>query len=503
MVLFSHLAKTMLVAFALLSFSMTNGVAEPQGTMRVAHDVGKGARSSLDPIDPGRIIEIAEKTMNRLIRPGSDGRPSADLAYEWETDAAGRTWTIYLRDGVRFHDGSTLDAADVIYSLKRVLDPKRDNPARSVIEAIVSLEAVDEMTIEIGLKWPFVDFPLQLMDSRLRIIPEGSDETIAKTGIGTGPFKVEKFDADGITTLTANTDYWEGVPKLEKIEVIGIPDSNTRLQAFLAGQIDMERGIKPVMRRALQRSPRYVVQAIPTGNWSGLVFLNDVAPFDDPKVRKALRKVVDREEMLKLALDGGGIISCDNPVAPDDQYKAQQECQQDIEGAKALLAEAGYPNGIDVTIHVAPIDGVWSSMAVVYQQQAAKAGIRVKIVNAASDGYWSEIWMKKDSFATSWGARPADQALSEAFASDAKWNESHYYDETFDVLISKARLEVEFERRRQSYISAQKYLAETTGTLIPFHRSQLVALSPRVTGIPAMTGDRIKWHLVGIIDGGS
>ncbi|MEO0569673.1 MAG: peptide ABC transporter substrate-binding protein, partial [Pseudomonadota bacterium] len=81
---------------------MTNGVAEPQGTMRVAHDVGKGARSSLDPIDPGRIIEIAEKTMNRLIRPGPDGRPSADLAYEWETDAAGRTWTFYLRDGVRF-----------------------------------------------------------------------------------------------------------------------------------------------------------------------------------------------------------------------------------------------------------------------------------------------------------------------------------------------------------------------------------------------------------------
>ncbi|MEM8773797.1 MAG: ABC transporter substrate-binding protein [Pseudomonadota bacterium] len=491
--------------FALLLASLVPlaSHAEPTGTLRVAHDVGKGSLSSLDPIDPGRVIEIAEKTMNRLIRPGSDGRPSPDLAHKWRTDEKGRTWTFYLREGVTFHDGSAFGAEDVVYTLERVMDPDRDNPARSVIEAISTIEAIDPMTVQINLKWPFVDFPLQLMDARLRMIPEGSDETIGKTGIGTGPFKVEKFDADGITTLVANPDYWEGAPELAKVEVIGIPDSNTRLQAFLAGQIDMERGIKPVMRRALKRSKRYVVQAIPTGNWSGLVFLNDIPPFDDPRVRRALRMVVDREEMLKLALDGGGVISCDNPVAPDDQYRAEMECPQDIEGAKALLAEAGYPDGIDIKMFIAPIDGVWAAMAVVYQQQAAKAGIRVKIVNAAADGYWSEIWMKKDSFATSWGARPADQALAEAFSSYAKWNESHFFDETFDVLISKARLEVDFERRRQSYISAQKYLAEKSGTLIPFHRSQLVAISPRVQNLPAVTGDRIRWHLVSVSDSGT
>ncbi len=469
----------------------------------MAHDVGSGGLSNLDPIDKGRVLQITEKTMNRLIRPNAEGRPSPDLAKSWSTNEDGTVWTLNLRSDVRFHDGTTFDADDVVYSLNRILDPQRDSPARSVIGMVKSVHAKDTATVKLTLHAAFADLPLQLMDARLRMIPEGSDDTIAKTGIGTGPFKISKFDADGITVLEANEDYWEGAPKLNRIELIGIPDSNTRLQAFLAGQLDMERGVKPLMRRALLRSDRYVVQDIPTGNWSGLVFRTDVAPFDDVRVRRALRLVVDREEMLKLALDGGGIISCDTPVAPNDQYRGEQNCPQDIEQAKALLAEAGYPDGLTIKLHVAPIDGIWSSMAVVFQQQAAKAGIKVKIVNAAADGYWSEVWMKKDMFATSWGERPAHQALSEAFSSEAKWNESYLSDHNFDFALERAQAELDFYDRKQAYIEVQDYLAEISGTLIPFHRSQLVALSPRVKNVPAVKSDRILWHEVDVVDEGS
>lgn len=139
-------------------------------------------------------------------------------------------------------------------------------------------------------------------------------------------------------------------------------------------------------------------------------------------------------------------------------------------------------------------------MAVVFQQQAAEAGINVELVNAASDGYWSEVWMKKDAFATSWGARPADQVLNEAFTSTAKWNESSFKDPVFDKLLKKARYEIDFYRRRDLYIEAQAYLSENSGTLIPFHRSQLVALSPRVQDMPAIKSDRIPWHVVNLKD---
>jgi len=485
------------------TLGLTPHTATSGEVLRMAHDVGSGNLSSLDPIDKGRVLQITEKIMNRLIRPNAEGRPSPDLAKSWSANEDGTVWTLKLRENVRFHDGTTFDADDVIYSLNRVLDPKRDSPARSVIEMIESVEALNPTTVQLTLAATVADLPLQLMDARLRMIPEGSDDTIGKTGIGTGPFKISKFDADGITILEANEDYWEGPPKLNRIELIGIPDSNTRLQAFLAGQLDMERGVKPLMRRALLRSDRYVVQDIPTGNWSGLVFRTDVAPFDDIRVRRALRLVVYREEMLKLALDGGGTISCDTPVAPNDQYRVDMTCPQDIEQAKTLLAEAGYPNGLKIKLHVAPIDGVWSSMAVVFQQQAAKAGIDVKIVNAAADGYWSEVWMKKDVFATSWGERPAHQALSEAFSSEAKWNESYLSDHNFDFALERAQAKLDFYERKEAYREAQEYLAEISGTLIPFHRSQLVALSPRVKNMPPIKSDRILWHEVDVVDEGS
>ncbi|MEM8542061.1 MAG: ABC transporter substrate-binding protein [Pseudomonadota bacterium] len=473
-------------------------MAEPTGTFRFAHDVGSGALSSLDPIANGRILTITEKLMSRLVRPGVEGIPQPDLATSWTANEDGTVWTFSLREGVTFHDGSTFDASDVVYSLERILDPKSDSPAASVISMVVDLEAIDDMTVQLTLDSTFADLPLQLMDPRLRIVPEGSGDTIGRTGIGTGPFMLEKFDADGVTTLTAFADYYEGEPKLARMEVFGIPDEKTRLQAFLAGQLDMERGLKPLVRRALLRSDNYVVQEIPTGNWSGLVFRTDVPPFNNVKVRKALRMAIDREEMLKLALDGGGIVSCDTPVSPSDQYRADMQCDRDVEGAKKLLAEAGYPDGLQIKLHVAAVDAAWEAMALVFQDHAAAAGIDVKIVNASADGYWSEVWMKKDAFATSWGERPGDQALNEPFQSQAKWNESYFQDYTFDDKVRRARQSLDFFERRTHYIDAQRYLFERSGTLIPFHRTQLVGLSPRVKGLPGFKSDRIRWNQVSI-----
>ena len=213
-----------------------------------------------------------------------------------------------------------------------------------------------------------------------------------------------------------------------------------------------------------------------------------------------MRMVVDREEMLKLALDGGGIVSCDTPVGPSDQYRADMECPQDLEGARALLAEAGYGDGLKVQLHVAAIDTTWEAMALVYQDHAARAGIEVEIVNASADGYWSEVWMHKDGFATSWGERPGDQALNEPFHSGAKWNESYFKDAGFDDKMARARQELDFFERREFYVNAQEYLVKRSGTLIPFHRTQLVGLSPRVKNLPAFKSDRIRWHEVTVED---
>ncbi|MGA1235214.1 MAG: ABC transporter substrate-binding protein, partial [Lutimaribacter sp.] len=181
--------------------------------------------------------------MSRLVRPDAQGRPSPDLAVSWSANANATEWTLELRNGVTFHNGSTFGSEDVVYSLERVLNPETDSPARSAIAMINKVEAVDGDTVKLTLDNSFADLPLLLMDYRLRMIPEGSGDTIATTGIGTGPFRLVSFDAEGVTKLAANAEYFEGAPGVAEMEIIGIPDAQARLQALLGGQIDMERGI--------------------------------------------------------------------------------------------------------------------------------------------------------------------------------------------------------------------------------------------------------------------
>jgi peptide/nickel transport system substrate-binding protein len=221
-----------------------------------------------------------------------------------------------------------------------------------------------------------------------------------------------------------------------------------------------------------------------------------VEPFNDVRVRKAVRMAADREELVKLVLGGQGVVACDAPVEPNDQYRADMSCPQDIEGAKALLAEAGYPDGIDVDVHVATLEPTWPTLAVAYQEQAAAAGIRVNVVQMPTDGYWSEVWMKKDVAATRWNERPADQALHEIYLSTAKWNESYFKDEAFDAMLAESRRELDFDKRKAIYVKAQQYLSENSGTLIPYTVTRLVGVSSRVKDLDAVKNDAVRWHKI-------
>ena len=135
-------------------------------------------------------------------------------------------------------------------------------------------------------------------------------------------------------------DYWEGAPGVAKMEIIGIGDGQARMQALLGGQIDFENTVTNQQKPMFASSNKFKMMEVPTGNWRGLVFRTDVAPFTDVRVRQAVRMAADREDLVKLIMGGAATIACDTPVKPDDQYRADIKCPQDIAGAKKLLAEA-------------------------------------------------------------------------------------------------------------------------------------------------------------------
>jgi len=489
---------TLALLLGTIAFAGTPAMAEK--LFKRANDLSYGGKESLDPISPNRFYEVNDMIYSRLIRQDDNGEPAPELAVSWSANATATEWTFKLQDGVKFHDGSDFDAADVKYTIERIKDPALESPVASVLDFIDHVEVVDPLTAKFVLSKPHSGLPLLLMDYRVRMIRDGSGAEVKKTGIGTGPFKLESYDPEGQTVLVANENYWEGRPKLDKVIFTAIPDSEARNQAMLGGQLNYNT-------LTLDQIPLYkdnsgfIVQNYPAGGWFGLVFRTDTAPYTDPKIRKAMRIAVDRTEMMKLMVgDGNGMTGCDQPVKANDPFRAKLDCPPDIEGAKKLLAEAGYPDGIDIEVHTADLEPGMVQFAEVYQQQVAKAGIRAKITLAPSDGYWDDVWMKAPVAMTSWSARPADQILNEAYRSGSSWNESYYANKSYDEELDKARASIDLNEARKHYQEAQRILFEEGGTFIPYQQNGLRVLTADVTGLKPLDEDYIRWHLVDMAD---
>ena len=465
-----------------------------------ANDLSFGGAESLDPLSPNRFYEVNDLIYSRLVRQDDAGQPSPELATSWTSNADATEWTLTLQPGVTFHDGSAFDAADVAYSLSRIEDPELASPVSAVLGFIDRVEVVDPMTVKILLEAPHAGLPILLLDYRVRVIPEGSGPTIEDNPIGTGPFKVESFDPEGTTRLVANETYWEGRPLLDAIQFTAIPDSEARNQAMLAGQLDLNTITRDQMA-SYADNPAFQVQSFPSGGWFGIVFRTDTAPFDNPLVRRALRIAVDRQAMMTLMVgETGGTVSCDTPVRADDPFRANLDCPQDIEGAKALLAEAGYPDGIDIELVTSDLEPGMVRFAEVYQAQVAPAGIRVSLKLAPADGYWDDVWMTAPASVTSWGERPADQILNEAWRTGSSWNESSYANAAYDQLLDQARASLDQTASRAFYVQAQELLFQDGGTFIPYQENSRQVLSARARGIPAVGEDYLRWHLVDLVE---
>jgi peptide/nickel transport system substrate-binding protein len=209
----------------------------------------------------------------------------------------------------------------------------------------------------------------------------------------------------------------------------------------------------------------------------------DQEPFTDPRVRLALKLVVDRAAMVQTVLSGFGQAAGDHPVWPGDQYYLPVERGADVARARQLLAEAGHADGLSVTLYTSNIDAYMIPMCVAYQQMAAEAGITVTLQQESADGYWNDIWMQVPFCCSSWGERQADQVLNEVYRSGASWNETFWQNADFDGLLDQARRELDFERRKGLYQQAQQLLADDGGAIIPFFTNDLSAAHRRVKGV--------------------
>ena len=468
-------------------------VMDERGTLRFTDGLAYGGNENLDPVDASRFWPPISLLYDRLTEPAYDNMsPQPSLATSWESNDTGDVWTFQLRDDVFFHDGTQLTSADVAYSANHWKTSETSILA-STFEVVDSIETPDDFTIVFNLNSPVVDFPTTVMDYRARVIPEDGLEEILTTGRGSGPFKLERLDVIGTTILVANDDYWDGPPGLKAIEVYGIADVEAQTTALLAGQLDWLTMQTPEQAQRFEGNSDFVISQVPGGNWSGFVMRTDIPPFDNPELRDAMHYVVDRQEMVDLALSEAGTVSCDTAVMPGDPYQFQGDCPQDIEGAQAKLAEAGYADGFEVDLYTSDVCADWTALTEIYQQQAAEAGIDVNITTVSSDGFWTDAWMVQPFVMTCWNARGADAALNEIYRSGGAWNESFWNVPEFDALLDAARAEMDFDARRQYYLDAQQMLHEDGGTLIPYFQNLIRVQKSCVDGIPPLANIWIDW----------
>lgn len=463
-----------------------SGRPAPGGTLRIARPPASDAET-LDPASALSAYEYLGALYNRLLRTAPGGGLTPDLAQSWEPDAEARTWTFTLRRGVTFHDGKDFTSADAAYTLRHILDKKTASPQAAVLAPLIDADALrtpDPHTLVVPLKAPNAEFPSLLTHYNCYVIPEGSGSGIGRTGIGTGPFKLVSFAPAGTGRLAAYPDHWQGRPVLDGIEFFSVADMQARAHALLAGQVHLlaQTNLDFTTARVVAASADATITRVKNAQWYVLPMLTTEKPFTDVRVRQAMKLAYDPEHVLKVALQGAGTAGWDNPVPPDSPYHVAGHPEHDPERARHLLKKAGH-DGLAVDCYTSSYDPVFTPMALAYQESAKRAGIRIKVKNAATDSYYSQVWMKKPLMATYWfTGRPVDQLFNEIFRTGSSYNETAWSDAEFDALLVKARRETDDDRRHELYGQAQQRIVERGGAMTPMFADRLVGMSRDVRG---------------------
>ncbi|MCY0928916.1 ABC transporter substrate-binding protein [Streptomyces sp. H27-H1] len=467
---------------------------ERGGRLRAAF-AGGGANETLDPHAANLFVDAAraKALFDKLADFGADLAPVPRLAERWEPNEALDSWRITLRDAV-FHDGRPVTAEDVLYSYRRITDPKGTFRAKASLEPIdlAASRAPDAGTVEFKLKRPYAEFPNVLAAFGAYIVPK--DTTSFDRPVGSGPFGFVSFKPGRNLLLERNDAYWDGAPYLDELEFLVAAEESARVGALLGGQVEYAHELNPATARAHEGRGRIAVVRLPGSAMQGFVMKTDRPPFDDKRVRQAFFLIADRQELLDGALSGAGGIGNDL-FGKGYQYYATHLPQrvQDLDRARALLKEAG-AEGLEVTLDTAPAATGFIEAAAIFKEQAAKAGVTVEVKVGNKDTYWKDI-LSSGTFASyRSGAMPIESHISQRLLTGSTTNATKWQHKDFDDLYQQAQSTRDETRRAALYERMQRRLHDEGGFLIWGFADWIVATAPKVRGVSgAAPANTLDW----------
>jgi peptide/nickel transport system substrate-binding protein len=424
------------------------------------------------------------------------------LLEKWEVSPDLKTWTLFVRKDVKWRNGKPFTSDDVIWNLKRVLDPDVGSSVVGLMKGYMleevevggrkttrlwdsnAIERVDDHTVRLNCKVPQVAVPEHLFHYPLPMLYPQENGVLGPGSMGTGPFDLTDFEQGKRAVFKARKDYWGNGPYLDGVEFIDMGDDPAAaISALASKQVHGLVGADPVQYDALKRLAHLQLYEVATAETAVLRFKVTEKPFDDPRVRKAMRLAVDNAAVMQIALRGLGLPG-DNthvsPAQPDFMDVGMQK--RDVAAAKKLLAEAGHPNGIDAELSV-PADPPWNvseSLAAVEQWKEAGIRVRMKVLPGAQ--YW-EVWTKVPMGCTIWYHRPLGvMVLGLAYRSGVPWNESGYSSPEFDRILTEAEGTLDIAKRRELIGRLQKMMQEDGPIVQPLWRKIFTFYDKRVQG---------------------
>ena len=453
--------------------------------------------------------EVTRNVCEYLTRTGQDNITRPALLERWEVSDDLLTWTLPLRRGVKWHSGRDFTADDVVWNLKHLLDPATGSSQLSLMKSYLleeyetgevdengdkktstrlwdanAIEKVDDFTVKLNCKSANVAVPQHLFTWPAHMLDPEENGVFGPGSNGTGPFELVAYDVGQKAVLKARTDYWGEGPYLDRVEFIDFGDDpSASIGALASKQIHGLYEIDTTQLFTIEQLPDLKIYSVANSNTGVARVKVNQPPFDDPRVRAAMRLAVDPQVVKETVFQQYGEVAEHHHVSPVHQdYAELPPPQRDLAKAKQLLTEAGHPDGLDVEI-ACKADPVWELNAVqVMVEQWKAAGIRVKINNMPSSQFW-DVWDKVPFGFTPWAHRPIGLMLfEEAYRSGVAWNESEFSNPEFDRLLNEAGRIPDPVERRKVMAELEKIMQQDGPITQPLWRTSMTAYDKRVKG---------------------
>ena len=480
---------------------VVTGAPQRGGTLRVASQIQKVTHpAQFSWIMPTNIIrQVAEY----LTYTDGNNITHPYLLENWQASDDLKTWTLNLRQGIMHNNGDEFNADDVVFSISQWLDDDVGSSTKGLMAYLPAdgIEKVDDYTVKLHLDKGEIAVPEHLFHYPNMILNHRTFEgDFIKAPHGTGPYTLEEYSEGEFASVKARDDYWqtgadgEPLPYLDGMEFIDMGEElSAWIAAIQAGEVDyLDLGDSNPLEayQALKDNPDINVQGVPTAQTRVLRMQVDQDPWTDENVRMALKLCQNHEKILNLAYFGEGLPGQDFHVSQiHPEYCEKPVPEYDPEKAKQLLADAGYPDGLDVEL---AIGSGWPdivSYAEVLKEDAAAAGFNITLNTMPNSQYW-EKWNLVPFGITPWTHRPlGTMVLNLAYVADADgnpaaWNETHWVDGEFSEILDQANATLDVEARRELFCELEQIQYDRGPIGIPFWRNVWFVSTNKLKDVP-------------------